>query len=94
MTAYFHCDKGSGVILEDITDNSNEALITYNSMSLSSNAINDKSENDDYGGNIEDNILWSPVLEEFEPLEYEDKWGRKSPGSHAIKLSSKFILFY
>jgi hypothetical protein len=36
-----------------------------------------------------DDLIWTSVLEEFEPLEYEDKWGRKSPGSHAIKFSSK-----
>ena len=33
--------------------------------------------------------LWSEVLEEFEPLEYEDKWGRKSPGAHSIKFSKE-----
>jgi len=59
-------------------------------MMLSSNPI---VENDEYGnGNSEDRVLWSNVLEEFEPLEYEDKWGRKSPGSHSIKFSSNFSL--
>ena len=28
-------------------------------------------------------------MEEFEPLEYEDKWGRKSPGAHSIKFTKK-----
>ncbi len=86
LTAYFHCDKGSGTAIEDISDNGNEATISYNSMMLSSNQA---PENDEYcNGNSEDRVLWSAVLEEFEPLEYEDKWGRKSPGSHAIKFSS------
>jgi hypothetical protein len=42
--------------------------------------------------------LWSEVLEEFEPLEYEDKWGRKSPGAHSIKfkkeIQTKLIIPY
>ena len=59
-------------------------------MMLNNN--NDKGlENEDGNFNMEDHILWTPVLEEYEPLEYEDKWGRKSPGSHAIKFSSKFF---
>ena len=87
LTAYYHCDKGSGTAIEDISDNGNEATISYNSMMLSSSQVQ---ENDEYSyGNSEDRVLWSAVLEEFEPLEYEDKWGRKSPGSHAIKFSSK-----
>jgi len=61
-------------------------------MILSSNQAQENDENGN--GNSEDRVLWSAVLEEFEPLEYEDKWGRKSPGSHAIKFSSKlFVIF-
>lgn len=94
LTAYYHCDKGSGIQIEDISDNGNEAIITYNSMLLTSNSISDKNDYDDTNNqNTEDNVLWSPVLEEYEPLEYEDKWGRKSPGSHAIKFSSKYKNF-
>ncbi len=89
MTAYYHCDKGSGVIIEDISDNGNEGSISYNTMIVSTNPV---LENDEYNNsNSEDRVLWSPVLEEFEPLEFEDKWGRKSPGSHAIKFSSKLF---
>jgi hypothetical protein len=38
---------------------------------------------------INDESIWTAVLEEFEPIEYEDKWGRKAGGAHAIKFSSK-----
>jgi hypothetical protein len=81
LTAYFHCDKGSGNIVEDITDNNVEGVINYNCIQ---EAGDDGSKNDD--------LIWSHVLEEFEPLEYEDKWGRKSPGSHAIRFSSMLYL--
>ena len=78
LTAYYHCDKGSGLVVEDITENNLEALVSYNSTA-------------DTGEEKFDDIIWTPVLEEFEPLEYEDKWGRKSPGSHGIKFSSYLI---
>lgn len=91
LTAYYHCDKGSGVGIEDISDNGNDGTIFYNSMLLNNNEKIANMENDDGQMNIEDQVLWSPVLEEYEPLEYEDKWGRKSPGSHAIKFSSRFL---
>ena len=94
LSLYYHCDKGSGDIVEDITDNNNEGKIYY---------INpqEKNEMNDINKNIninnvqqgENNIsipdIWSEVLEEFEPLEYEDKWGRKSPGAHSIKFNKK-----
>ena len=41
---------------------------------------------------INDESIWTNVLEEFEPIEYEDKWGRKGTGAHAIKFSSIFLL--
>jgi len=88
LSAYFHCDKGNGNFLEDITENSPEAiLIITNPPNLSDLSLMDNLPED---GKIEDNILWTPMLEEFEPLEYEDKWGRKSPGSHAVKFSIKY----
>lgn len=92
LSAYYHCDKGSGDIVEDITDNNNEGKIQY------INPLINKNENINNNMNInniqnEENIfipdLWSDVLEEFEPLEYEDKWGRKSPGAHSIKFSKE-----
>lgn len=63
-------------------------------MLLNNNEKPNNYDNEDGNFNIEDHILWSPVLEEYEPLEYEDKWGRKSPGSHAIKFSSKLNLLF
>ena len=35
---------------------------------------------------------WAGPLEEFEPLEYEDKWGRKSPASYSIRFTSIFLI--
>jgi hypothetical protein len=90
LSAYYHCDKGSGVVVEDITDNNNKGKIDYVSPPTSNNNIN---ENFNINNQNEENIfipdLWSDVLEEFEPLEYEDKWGRKSPGAHSIKFSKE-----
>jgi hypothetical protein len=74
LTAYFHCDKGSGLLLEDITENNTEAIL---SMVIPTEEILS-----------EENLLWTNFLEEFDPLEYEDKWGRKSSPSHAIKFNS------
>ena len=92
LSAYYHCDKGSGEVVEDITDNNNEGKISYVNPQI--NKIDDINNNININ-NIqnEENIfipdLWSEVLEEFEPLEYEDKWGRKSPGAHSIKFSKE-----
>ena len=92
LSAYYHCDKGSGDVLEDITDNNNEGKIYY------INPFENKNDNINNNINIndiqnEENVfvpdIWSDVLEEFEPLEYEDKWGRKSPGAHSIKFSKE-----
>ena len=101
LSAYYHCDKGSGEIVEDITDNNNEGKILYVNPLLNRN---DNINNNININNIqnEENIyipdLWSEVLEEFEPLEYEDKWGRKSPGAHSIKfkkeIQTKLIIPY
>ena len=92
LSAYYHCDKGSGDVVEDITDNNNEGKIYYiNPYASQNNNINDNININNIQN--EENIfipdLWSDVLEEFEPLEYEDKWGRKSPGAHSIKFSKQ-----
>ena len=92
LSSYYHCDKGSGDVVEDITDNNNEGKIYYlnpqenKEFNNTNNNINNtqQEENNNY---IPD--IWSDVLEEFEPLEYEDKWGRKSPGAHSIKFTKK-----
>jgi hypothetical protein len=83
LSAYFHCDKGSGVAVEDITEHNTEATITFFNPSPSP-------ESDERN----DDLIWTNVLEEFEPLEYEDKWGRKSPGAHAIKFQSNYIITF
>ena len=92
LSAYYHCDKGSGDVVEDITDNNNEGKIYYVNPNIQNN--NNINENMNINNlQNEENIfipdLWSDVLEEFEPLEYEDKWGRKSPGAHSIKFSKE-----
>jgi hypothetical protein len=93
LSSYYHCDKGSGDIVEDITDNHNEGKIYYinpqenkeeNDINKNINMNDIQQENNTF---IPD--IWSEVLEEFEPLEYEDKWGRKSPGAHSIKFTKK-----
>ena len=90
LSLYYHCDKGSGNIVEDITENNNEGKLYY----IENNQLNNSDINSNLNiNNIQDNNnsyenqLWSNVLDEFEPLEYEDKWGRKSPGAHSIKFN-------
>ena len=96
LCVYYHCDKGSGEILEDITDNNNIGKINYINPLMNNNVnINQNMNNEE---NIYIPDLWSDVLEEFEPLEYEDKWGRKSPGAHSVKFckenQTKLIISY
>ena len=94
LCAYYHCDRGDGEILEDITQNENNALIKciYNNNpdKKDKNAKKEKKENDE--NNEEETIknIWSEVLDENRPLEYEDKWGRRSPPPHAIIFSKKY----
>ena len=83
LTAYYHCDKGSGFVVEDITDNLNEAKLSFVNPEPDPSNPNTNVDNDE-------GALWTNVLDEFEPLEYEDKWGRKSPGAHAIRFSKKY----
>ena len=102
LTAYYHCDKGDGEILEDITQNGNNAIIKciYNDDSdKNKNKKNSKKEKKEKEeNNEEDNIkkIWSEVLDENRPLEYEDKWGRRSPPAHSIifskNLKTKIII--
>ena len=91
LSLYYHCDKGSGNLVEDITENNNEGKLIFVENKLNSNNdlnsnlnINNLNQNN---FNSFENQLWSNVLDEFEPLEYEDKWGRKSPGAHSIKFN-------
>ena len=88
LSSYYHCDKGSGDVVEDITDNHNEGQIYYINPQENNN-ININNIQQEENNNIFIPDIWSDVLEEFEPLEYEDKWGRKSPGAHSIKFSKQ-----
>ena len=88
LSSYYHCDKGSGDVVEDITDNHNEGKIVYiNPIENNEGNINENININNEVSNIPE--IWSDVLEEFEPLEYEDKWGRKSPGAHSIIFTKK-----
>lgn len=84
LTAYYHCDKGNGLLLEDITEFSNEATLSYIDITDMNSTPNLTM------GEEKDKVLWTQVLDEFEPLEYEDKWGRKVPGPHSIKFSKQY----
>ena len=108
LCAYYHCDKGSGEILEDITQNENNAIIKciYNTEDKNKKnqkkAKKEKKEKKEKGEENEDEEedgmknVWSEVLDENRPLEYEDKWGRRSPPPHSIifsqKLKTKIII--
>ena len=100
LSAYYHMDRGSGDTIEDITNNQNNAKISciYNSQNNTDKKNLKKSVKKDE--NQEDDLkqIWSDVLEEDEPLEYEDKWGRRSPPGHSIiftkKLKTKISINY
>ncbi len=75
LTAYYHMDRGAGDTIEDITNNNNNAKIKC--------IYNDSSNEDDL------KQIWSDAMQENEPLEYEDKWGRRSPPGHPIIFTKK-----
>jgi hypothetical protein len=75
LSAYYHMDKGSGDTIEDITKNNNTAKI---------NCIYNANSQDD-----ELKLIWTDALEENDPLEYEDKWGRRSPPGHGIIFTKR-----
>jgi len=82
LIAYYHCDKGNGDILEDITQNKNDAIIKCIYNTIDNKAKKDKK--DDNNDDNEMKNIWSETLDENRPLEYEDKWGRRSPPAHSI----------
>ena len=92
LCAYYHCDRGNGEILEDITQNENDAIIKciYNDNNNNNNDdkkdLKKKQKENNEENNKEDNMknIWSEILDENRPLEYEDKWGRRSPPARAI----------
>ena len=97
LMAYYHCDKGNGEILEDITQNQYDAVIKCIYNASDNNAKKDnKDKKDDNNEDNEMKNIWSDVLEENRPLEYEDQWGRRSPPAHSIiftkNLKTKIII--
>ena len=103
LSAYYHMDRGSGDIIEDISNNKNTAKISciYNNnpnvetekkkLKISISKTDKKEENTQ-----EEDLkqIWSDVLEENDPLEYEDKWGRRSPPGHTIIFTKKLKTVY
>ena len=93
LSAYYHMDRGSGDIIEDITKNQNNAKITciYNSNTNVDKKKEKNAKKEKEESTQEDDLknIWSDVLEENEPLEYEDKWGRRSPPGHSIIFTKK-----
>ena len=105
LTAYYHMDKGVGRIIEDATDNRNDGLIgsIYNSKALEAqnnqNKKKDEKVEKEEREKYEDlKEMWSGVLELNNPLEFEDKWGRKVPQPHSIifkkELKTKITIKY
>ena len=97
LMAYYHCDKGNGEILEDITQNQYDAVIRCIYNTIDNNTKKDKKEKkDDNNDDNEMKNIWSEVLDENHPLEYEDSWGRRSPPPHSIiftkNLKTKIII--
>ena len=103
LSAYYHMDRGSGDTIEDITKNQNNAKIAciYNTDSNQEKKPEKKNilKKPKPEVNVQEDDLkriWSDVLEENDPLEYEDKWGRRSPPGHSIiftkKLKTKIII--
>ena len=91
LSAYYHMDRGNGDIIEDITKNQNNAKISciYNTPQTvdKKNTKNVKKEETNPEEDLKN--IWTEVLEENDPLEYEDKWGRRSPPGHAIIFTKK-----
>lgn len=101
LCAYYHCDRGNGELLEDITQNQNNAIIKciYNYNDKKDSKKDKKENKEKKEENIEEDEMkniWSEVLDENRPLEYEDKWGRRSPPAHSIiftkKLKTKILI--
>ena len=95
LSAYYHMDRGNGDIIEDITKNQNNAKISciYNNNTNTNQTVEKKiiKTLKKEETNPEDDLknIWTEVLEENDPLEYEDKWGRRSPPGHAIIFTRK-----
>ena len=91
LSAYYHMDKGNGELIEDITRNQNNAKINciYNANTNKDKKNTKSSKKEDPSQDDALKAIWSDVLEENDPLEYEDKWGRRSPPGHTIIFTKK-----
>ena len=91
LSAYYHMDRGNGDLIEDITKNQNNAKISciYNANTNKDKKNVKFAKKEDTSQDDALKAIWSDVLEENEPLEYEDKWGRRSPPGHTIIFTKK-----
>ena len=93
LSAYYHMDRGIGDTIEDASMYQNHAKISCiynnpNALKKSATVKVDKKEDLTQGENDLKQI-WGDALEESEPLDYEDKWGRRSPPGHTIIFTKK-----
>ena len=90
LSAYYHMDRGVGNIIEDITDNKNDAIIgniynkNINNTGSAPNKKKDKEKKEEIQKDEDMKEIWGDILEENSPLEFEDKWGRRVPPPHGI----------
>ena len=99
LSAYYHMDRGVGNIIEDVTDNKNDAIIDciYNKAIVNQSSGNIQNKKKEKKEEKKEEIqkdedlkeIWGDVLEENAPLEFEDKWGRRIPPPHGIIFSKK-----
>jgi hypothetical protein len=101
LSAYYHMDRGIGDTIEDVSIYQNHAKISciYNNQNpiiKKSVTVKVDKKEDLTQGEIDLKQIWSDALEESQPLDYEDKWGRRSPPGHTIiftkKLKTKIVI--
>ena len=94
-------DRGIGDTIEDVSIYQNHAKISciYNNQNpIIKKAVTIKIDKKEEVNQPENDLkqIWSDALEGNEPLDYEDKWGRRSPPAHTIiftkKLKTKIVI--
>ena len=94
LSAYYHMDRGIGDTIEDVGMYQNHAKISciYNNQTPNiKKSVQIKMDKKEEVKQAENDLkqIWSDALEGNEPLDYEDKWGRRSPPAHTIIFSKK-----
>ena len=94
-------DRGIGDTIEDVSIYQNHAKLSciYNNQNpiiKKSVTVKVEKKEDLTQGENDLKQIWSDALEGSEPLDYEDKWGRRSPPAHTIiftkKLKTKIVI--